>query len=231
MTDQAVKAQVSAVRELRKSIGRYAERMRDAIATAGREMRVYEVRTRQAVEERRQQLNRATHDLQRATDALARCERDCSGPQRAVAEAKRRRDEAAQALDRARKAAQSIASASSDLAKSLRATESIVGQQASAVSSLLATLDHQLSEITDDRFWHGVQKTAATIGIVAESAVAAMNVGVNVGNVSQSSFVPADATSITDVQQRSTEEAQQNWADSDLVQRERRAGKPQERNT
>lgn len=161
-----VKAEVHAVQSLAVAVARYAEHVRGAGTAARAEAKRAEAKVHEAVEQRRQRLDRAAQVLTRAQTALACCRENCGGLQRAVNEAQRQLESAEREYRQARKAAQIVASAAADVSHSVHASEAAVGQHSSMAASALAELDSRLREITGGKATR-IQNLMTTLGIVS----------------------------------------------------------------
>lgn len=182
MSDDLVRAEVHAVRDLRQGVSRYAEHIRDAAAQARREVAAADRKAQEAVERRRSQLQCREQEFRVAQAALAQCRENCGGLEQEVNVAGQRHAEAAGLLDRARKAAQLTAAAQSDLLKVLQTVEGKVGEQSSVASSALARLDAKLAELPHFDLGHAVHNGLGGIVVGVEIMGATMNLGRVTGN-------------------------------------------------
>ena len=222
MSADAVKNEVSAVRDLRGAVRRYAEHIRDADADSRREVAAADHEAREAVERRRSQLHRAEQELRQARSALAQCQENCGGLQRAVADAQERQAQAKRQFDNARRAAQLTSSAQSDLLKVLQTIDAVVGEHSSVASSALATLEIRLCQLPHFDLGAAVHNALLGTGVAAEIAVSAMGISKLAGNVSQGALPTADhVESISQVQDLQAEDGQQLWKEVELDNRKR----------
>lgn len=182
MSDDLVRAEVHAVRNLRKGVSRYSEHVRDAAAQARREVAAADRKAQEAVARRRSELQRREQEFRAAQAALARCRENCGGLQQQVNVAAQRHAQANGQLGLARKAAQLTAAAQSDLLKVLQTVEGKVGEQSSVASSALARLDAKLAELPHFDLGHSVHNVLGGIVVGAEIVGATMNLGRVTGN-------------------------------------------------
>jgi len=225
-----VKAEVRAVRTLKKAVTRYTEQLSTAAHAARREMADAETKAGELVEHRRRQMNRAVQELLQAKDAMARAtdekREDC---RRAMVAAEERAGQLKQELERARRAGQITATASSDLLKALQTAEAAVSEQSSADSSILASLDSKLSDITGGGIGAFVRNTVTSIGIAAEITIATMDISKAAGNFSQGRLPTADhINSIAELRDMQDQEQQQLWRDAESERQEHDASTPTE---
>lgn len=185
MSDDLVKAEVSAVRALKHGIGRYAEQVRDAATEARRDIAAADSRAQEAVERRRSEVQKREQDLRQAETALRHCQENCGGLQQQVQAASRRLAEAKQLLERARKAAQVTATAQSDLLRVLQTIEATVGDHSSVASSALASLDSKLAELPHFGVGSAIHSLAVGTAVGVEIFGATMSLGRVAGNALQ----------------------------------------------
>jgi len=222
MTEDVVKNEVRAVRDLKGAVTRYAEQIRDASADSRREVAAADHEARDAVERRRLQLHRAEQALQQARTALAQCQENCGGLQRAAAAAQERQAQAKRQFDNARRAAQLTSSAQSDLLKVLQTIDGVVGENSSVASAALTSLDSKLSQLPHFDLGAAVHNALVGTGVAAEIAGSAMGVSKLAGNVSQGALPTADhVASISQVQDLQSEDGQQLWKEVELDSRKR----------
>jgi chromosome segregation ATPase len=219
-----VKAEVRAVRQLKQSITSGTEQLREAVRKARREMAATKTRTQDAVDQRRSHVARAQKELQRAREELTRApEQARDGRHQAVIAAQQRLSQAQQQLDQARRADKLTASASSDLLAVLQVVDAAVAEQSSAASSILASLDGKLTELTGGGFGAFLGRVGTTVAVVAEVATATVDVAKLAGNVSQGRIPTADqVTSTSQLAELRTEQAHQLYQDAQDIERERR---------
>lgn len=209
MSDDLVRAEVHAVRNLRKGVSRYSEHVRDAAAQARREVAAADRKAQEAVARRRSELQRREQEFRAAQAALARCRENCGGLQQQVNVAAQRHAQAKEQLDRARKAAQLSAAAQSDLLKVLQTVEAKVGEQSSVASSALANLDAKLAELPHFDLGHTVHNVLGGIVVGVEITGAAMNLGRVTGNTLAALGVntPLGDSSISEMREQEDEAA------------------------
>jgi hypothetical protein len=223
MSDEAVQAEVKAVRDLRNAVTRYAEQMRETMAAARHDAAALVKRTEANLQQRKSRLERAMRELQQAQAALAACRdpKQSATLHRAVVVAKAHADETRQLHAYAQKAARIAAAAQSDLLKTMQALEAVVGEH-SSVSSLegrLAEIDIRGSVGT------GISRTITAIGVAAEIWMAAANFGRVVGDVSQGRLPTADRlTSISEMRQEQERQEQETYAVADAKWQEDHSG-------
>lgn len=228
MPDEAVKAEVKAVRDLRDAVTRYARQMLDAMAAARHDAAALVKRTEANLRQRKSRLDRAMRELHQAQAALAAC-RDPSreaGLRRAVTAANAYADEARQFYAYAQQAARIAATTQSDLLKTVQVLEAVVGEHSSLSSSALASLEGRLAEI-DMRGspGRGISRTITAIGVTAEIAMATINFAHTAGNASQGRLPTADRfTPISQMQQDQARQQQENFADSEIKSKEEHSG-------
>lgn len=221
-----VKAEVRAVRDLKRGVARYADQVRDVVADARREAKEAERTAREAVDAGRSRLKKCEAAVGRARDDLARCPEERRREyQSAVRSAEDRAEAASREVDQARKAERAVVAATSDLAKVLSMAEAAVGDQSSAATSALAVLDRKLSEISSGGFATFARDAIVTLGVVAEVATTVVDGATLVGNVSQGSIPTANQiTSTSQMEELVTERDQQLWAEVELDRRKRESG-------
>lgn len=221
-----VKAEVRAVRDLKRGVSRYADQVRDVVADARREAKEAERSAREAVDASRSRLKKAEAALGRARDDLARCPEERRREyQSAVRAAEDRAAAARKEVEQARKAESAVVAATADLAKVLSMAEAAVGDQSSAATSALAVLDTKLSEISSAELATFARDAIVTFGIAAEVATTVVDGATLVGNVSQGSIPTADRiTSTSQMEKLVTERDQQLWAEVELDRRKRESG-------
>lgn len=221
-----VKAEVRAVRDLKRGVARYADQVRNAVADARREAKEAERTAREAVDTGRSRLKKSEAAVGRARDDLARCpEERRREHQAAVRAAEDRAAAARREVDQARKAERAVVAATADLAKVLCMAEAAVGDQSSAATAALAVLDTKLSEITSGGMAALARGAIVTLGVAAEVATTLVDGATLIGNVSQGSIPTADRiTSTTQMQELVTERDQQLWAEVEVDRRKRESG-------
>lgn len=148
MTDDLVKAEVTAVLALKRGVERYAERVRGGLESARSELDAADRKAQDVVERRRADVKRREQELRSAEAALRHCQENCGGLQQVVAKASQALAEAQQRLDRARKGAQLIAEAKSGFTKAAHTADSIVGEHHSVASAALGNLEGKLRQIS-----------------------------------------------------------------------------------
>ena len=228
MPDEAVKAEVKAVRDLRDAVTRYAGQMLDAMAAARHDAAALVKRTEANLQQRKSRLDRAMRELHQAQAALAACRdpKQAAALQRAVTVATALADEARQFYAYAQKAVRIAATAQSDLLKTVQALQAVVGEHASLSSSVLTSLEGRLAEI-DMRGspGTGISRAITAIGVTAEIAMATINLAHTAGNASQGRLPTADRfTSISQMQQDQARQQQDNYADSESKSEEEHSG-------
>lgn len=209
----AVKAEVRAVRDLRTGINSYAEQLREAITSARREMAAVLANAEQEVERRRRTHLRAQQELQAAQEALRRATDEAVAACRAaVAAAQARESEARQRLEAARRAHRRLGEVSRDLLRVFQHADGAVSQHGSASSSILASLDSKLGEITRGGLAARAKSAITTVGVVAEVAITVMDVSKAAGNVSQGRIPTADRpTTLTEMAEDRQNDDHQLW--------------------
>jgi hypothetical protein len=224
MPDEAVKAEVKAVRDLRDAVTRYAEQMRDAMAEARRSAAALVKRTEANLQQRKSRLDRAMRDLQQAQAALAACRdpKQSAALQRAVTAAKAHADEARQFFAYAQKAATIASTAQSDLLKSTQAIEAVVGEHSSVSSSALASLEGKVTEIDlHEPAGKRISRAITVIGVAAEISMATANFARTVGDASQGHLPTADhPASISEMRPEQARQEQEEFAGSDIKWKE-----------
>ena len=181
-----VKAEVQAVRDLKRGVSRYADRLRDVATDARREAQAAEQGARESVEAQRLRVTKRESEVRRAKEALARCPEERRREfEQAARSAERQATLARQDLDRARKAEQAVAAAMGDLRKVICSVESVVADHSSAATAALATLDTKLSEITSGGVAAFARGALVTLGVAAEVATTVVDGATLIGYVSQ----------------------------------------------
>jgi len=226
--DNAVKAEVKAVRDLRHAVARYAEQMRDAMAAARHDAAALVKRTETNLRQRKSRLDRAMRELQQAQADLAACRdpKDATTLRRAVTVANAHADEMGQLYANARKAAGIAATTESNLLKTVQVLEAAVGEHSSVSASALATLERRLAEIdTRGSLGTRINRAMAAGGIAVEIPMLAASLGHTIGDASQGNLPTADRfTSISEMRNDQTRQQQENYAESDLKSKEERSG-------
>lgn len=223
MSDDLVKAEAQAVRQLRHAVSRYAEQLREVLAQSRREVAMAERNAQDAVAQRVADVRRAEQELQAAQAALAGCQENCGGLARAVNAAQQLVARAKLQLEHARQAAQLLAVAQSDLLKVLQHVEASIGEHSSVASSALASLDAKLSQLPHFDLGAAVHGLVLGAGVAAGLATSTMDLSKLAGNVSQGA-IPTDdqITSISQMNDTQTEQGQQQWREVETENVKRR---------
>lgn len=182
MSDDTVRNESKALRELKGGVLRFAEQMREAIAGARRELVDADRRAQALVDQRRAAVQRAQGEVQRAHAASSDRSRDPAATQQQIKVAREWHAEATRQLEQARRAAQTVASAQADLARALQRTEAAIGENASIAASAIATLDAKLAQLPNTgtaaglrHAVHGLIVTGEIVGATAGLARLAGN--------------------------------------------------------
>lgn len=223
MTDDHVRAELRAIRALRDGVGCYAEQVRDALGSARRSVSRAETDVRNEVEGRRREHDGAVYDLEAARAALRSAPPDAQAAcARAVAAAEERLARCQRRLDRGLAAERLISEASADVGRALQSADSVVSQQGSAATSILATLDGRLASAHSTRIAGIVTGLAVAAGTMTDIS----GVAQAVGNVSQGSIPTTQTppTSLAQYIERRTQAQQEQYADNavELAKREGR---------
>jgi len=223
MSDDAVRAEVNAVRALRQGVDRYAEQIRDALGHARREVAAADRIAQEAVERRRSEAQRREQEFRRADAALRQCQENCAGAQRQAASAAERLAEAKHHLERARKAAQLTASAQSDLLRVLQTIEASVGEHSSVASSALANLDAKLAALPKFGLSHAIHNAAVGTAVGVEMFGATMNLGRITGDTLQAANLntPLRDHSITEMVEHREEQERDYVVEQDFESKRR----------
>jgi hypothetical protein len=149
MTDDAVKAEISALRLLRDAVTRYAGQMRDAMDAARRDAVALVKRAEETQQRRRIALDQALSGLQQAQTALAACRdpQQATALRNSVSVAEAYADETRQLHAYASKAVRIATEAQSNLLKTMQAVEAAVAENTSAAAKALAEITEKLAGI------------------------------------------------------------------------------------
>lgn len=218
MSDDLVKNDVQATRELRKAVERYAEVIRGAASRAKREMAEAERRASEELAARQKRLARAEAELRATLAALAGCRENCGGLQRAVAQAEQRVAETRNLVQLAQRAARTCCDAHGELARALGPVEEKVADTGSLASSALATLEGRIASL--DHGHHYVRDAVVTAGLLG--SVFTTN-GHDIGNALSAAGVsnPLGDPSLSSLQERQEESGKDGVADRLLEARKR----------
>ena len=147
--DDAVRAEVSAVAELRSGVDRFAVHVSKAASDVKAQLRAAQQKVQHQVDQRRNRFEQTSRALGQGETALARSAPEArAAAAQALAAARAAHDKAKAQLETARRAATAIDRTGHELQKSLASAQSQIEKHAGASKTYLTELESQLKTIT-----------------------------------------------------------------------------------
>jgi len=235
MADDAIKAETAAVRTLRDAVSGYAERMREAMASARRDADTLVKRAEEAAARRKADLERALGTLKQTESELARCpdERQAIALREKIVGLRRLTAERGQLHGYAVQAVKTASGVRTDLLKTIQALDPVVSQNSSVAAHALASLEDHLAAIdlrdsgsASTRVVRGVRDALVTGAFAAESVIGLGHAG-QFAQTIKHGYLSVDGHPATssEIQAEQHAASVEYLATSDLMDRERHTGR------